>query len=118
MEYDIGINYSIPSDIDARIPKYFYIALGGELVSIFGKLTLIRDKDGFSPLDFLGSTAGYVAALRMTCRKLDMCWLADYWDSLPWFQSDIFDGEICDRVMKEFDEMGPDNQYYRYLISE
>ena len=31
------VEYEIPKDVDARIPEYFYMALAGELFSIFGR---------------------------------------------------------------------------------
>lgn len=118
---DTSEKYVIPADIKSRIPEHFYYALGGELVSVFGRDALIPDEDGLSPLDYCTSTAGYVAALKATCRKLDMDWLMDYWNKLPWYQSDVFDGEITDEVAKRFnDQNGAKNNanpYYLYLLS-
>lgn len=112
--------YKIPSDIKNRIPEYFYYALGGEFVSIFGRDALIRDRDGLCLLDYCTGTAGYVAALKAVCRKLDMGWLLDYWNQLPWHQSDVFDGEIADEVTNRFDVQEKTNEntnpYYLYLI--
>lgn len=108
--------YKIPADIKKRIPEYFYYALGGEYVSIHGKDALIRDENGFSALDYCSSTAGYVEALRATCQKLDMNWLFEYWNQLPWYQSDLFDGEIADEVMRRFDNRDGGSSYYQYLI--
>ena len=110
-------DYTIPDDIKRRIPDYFYYALGGECVSIMGADALIRDKDGLSRLEYSARTAGYVEAFRMTCKKLNMDWLFEYWDNLPWYQSDIFDGEISDEVMRRFDKEEYTNAYYQYLIS-
>ena len=110
-------DYTIPDEIKSRIPEYFYYALGGEYVSIMGAYALIRDEDGLSYLDYSAGTAGYIEAFRMTCKKLDMNWLFEYRDSLPWYQSDIFDGEISDEVMRCFDKEEHTNSYYQYLIS-
>ena len=110
-------DYTIPDEIKNRIPDYFYYALGGEYVSIMGADALIRDEDGLSRLDYDAGTAGYGEAFRMTCKKLDMDWLFEYWGSLPWYQSDIFDGEISDEVMRCFDKEEHANAYYQYLIS-
>ena len=113
--------YVIPADIKNRIPEHFYYALGGEFVSVFGRDALIPDEDGLSPLDFCTGTAGYVAALKATCQKLDMGWLLDYWNELPYYQSDVFDGEIADEVTERFaDQDGAGNNinpYYLYLVS-
>ena len=110
-------DYTIPDEIKSRIPEYFYYALGGECVSIMGAYALIRDEDGLSYLDYAAGTYGYVEAFRMTCKKLDMNWLFEYRDNLPWYQSDIFDGEISDEVIRRFDKEEYTNAYYQYLIS-
>lgn len=46
-----------------------------------------------------------------------MDWLYEYWDNLPWYQSDLFDSEISIEVMKCFDKAYPANAYYKYLLS-
>lgn len=115
--FDKLLKYTIPDSIKNRIPEYFYYALGGEYVSIMGAIALIRDEDGLSLLDYDGGTSGYVEAFRMTCKKLDMDWLYEYWDNLPWYQSDLFDSEISIEVMKCFDKAYPANAYYKYLLS-
>lgn len=116
--YDEFLEYTIPENIKSRIPEYFYYALGGEYVSIMGATALLRDTDGLSLLDYNGGTAGYAEAFKMTCKKLDMDWLYEYWDSLPWYQSDLFDCEISIEVMKCFDKEDNANAYYKYLLSK
>ena len=110
--------YKIPDEINERIPEYFYLGLGGELVSVFGATVLIRDEDGFSTIDYLSSTGGYVAAFETTCRKLDMMWLFEYWNTLEWYNSDIFDGEMCCRVVDAFESDMSCNAYYKYLANK
>lgn len=113
-----GHDYKIPEDIKSVIPDYFYDAFGGELVSVFGVNVLNKNKDGEYGLAFLGSTAGYVEAFRATCKKLGMDWLADYYDALPWRESDLFDGEISDEVLKQFDSRKDGlSPYYTHLLS-
>ena len=118
---DTSEKYMIPADVKNRIPEHFYYAFGGELVSVFGRDALIPDEDGLCPLDFCTGTSGYVAALKATCQKLDMGWLLDYWNELPYYQSDVFDGEIAAEVTKRFaDQDGAGNNinpYYLYLVS-
>lgn len=73
------------------------------------------DEDGYYDLDT--GTGGWYEALKMTCMKLDMCWLLDYWNSLEWYDSDIFDGIIEDRIIAKVvksDDMHC-NAYYQYL---
>ena len=112
------VGYEVPEEIKTKIPECFYYAFGGEYVSIFGFVALIRAEDGYSNLDYNSSTTGYAEALKMSCEKLDMGWLFDYWDELPWYQSDIFDGWLADEVMKRFDSMESANPYYKYLLSK
>ena len=116
--YDELLKYTIPDNVKSRIPEYFYYALGGEYVSIMGATALIRDEDGLSLLDYDGGTSGYAEAFRMTCRKLNMDWLYEYWANLTWYQSDIFNGEITIEVMKCFDKEDHANAYYQYLLSK
>ena len=58
----------------------------------------------------------------MTCRKLDMEWLLDYYDSLPWYDSDMFDGEIENMVISEFIEADEKpksaKMYYQFLLKK
>ena len=111
--------YKIPDEIKSRIPAYFYYALGGEYVSVIGADALTRDEDGYSRLDYDTGTAGYVAAFKAACAKLDMQWLAEYWDNLPWYESDMFDGEIAEEVTRRFDGHSEGGTAYdKYLIRE
>ena len=106
-----------------RIPDYFYTAFAGELFSVYG---WARSRDMFYPekdegyAGLASSTAGWVQAMRATCRKLDMEWLLEYYETLPWYDSDVFDGileqEIGRRFMNRKDAGG--NEYYRYLLSQ
>lgn len=112
-------HYDIPKEIKSKIPEYFYYAFGGELLSIFGKDFLTKDdSSGNYPLDFLSSTNGYSVAFDMTCRKLDMMWLKEYRDSLPYYDSDLFDGEIDEQVIRVFKKSKEANSYYLYLIGK
>ena len=109
------MDYKIPDDILDKIPEYFWPALGGELISAYSLSVLDKDPDtGLMSLDYIGSTMGWVAALRATCHKLDMKWLMDYWDKLEWYDSDIFDDLIIDMVKEKFFE-APSNPSYAYM---
>lgn len=135
---NVHVEYAIPEDIRSRIPDYFYYAMAGELVSIFGPQILQKkigpeEYDGSgkeigsltsedrSYYDLDSSTGGWVEAFKTTCRKLHMMWLVDYWKTLEWYDSDIFDGEIEGEIIKRFCEKDHSqdhaNCYYRYLCS-
>ncbi|MEY8573214.1 hypothetical protein AALD01_02215 [Oscillospiraceae bacterium 21-37] len=112
------LNYRISDNIKSRIPEYFYFAFGGEFVSIFGKAALVRDEDGLTSLNYNTGTTGYVVALQMACKKLDVEWLFDYYRQLPWYQSDLFDSELADEVISRFDMEDNANPYYQFLLNQ
>ena len=101
-EYEELLDYEVPKEIKDKIPEYFYYAFGGEYVSVSGANALIPDEDGFSMLEYCSGTTGYYEAFKATCKKLDMMWLLNYWNEIPWYHSDIFDGWFADEVMKRF----------------
>lgn len=109
--------YTIPEEIDSRIPEYFYPAMAGELCSIYGSEILQQIGDYF---DMDSSTRGWYEAFKMTCKKLNMDWLLDYWNSLEWYDSDIFDGIIEDRIIEKFINVKDQNcnVYYNYLVNK
>ena len=110
-------NYSIPEEIDSQIPDYFYYALFGELIGVFGEY-LLESAHKFGCL--FSSTAGWVAAFTMTCKKLDMKNVLEYYNSLDWYDSDQFDGVIEDRVIDRVVKNGDYklNSYYQYLLDK
>lgn len=130
----VHVEYEIPQEIDSKIPEYFYFAMAGELCSIFGPRIFDRieyaeyDEDGnvlpsstddsesyYYSLD--SGTGGWYEAFKMTCRKLGLDWLLDYWKTLEWYDSDIFDGIIEERIIEKF-VMSEDNRcnaYYKWL---
>ena len=114
------IEYQIPDEVKSRIPQHFYSALAGELCSVFGCMIFGKDASGVYGIAYISSTAGWMEALKMTCEKLDMAWLLDYYNSLPWYDSDMFDGEIEYKIISEFIEVDqkPEsvNAYYEFLL--
>ena len=113
---NVHVEYSIPEEIKKKIPEEFYYAMGGELCAIGGPKIFEKFEEDYYDLN--SSTAGWVEAFKETCRKLDMKWLVDYWYTLEWYDSDIFDGEIEMEIIKRFCEknMPSANPYYGYLI--
>ena len=111
--------YKIPKDIEEKIPNSFYIALGGELTSIFG-LDVWHVADGVRGADYIAGSAGVCYAIKMVCQKLNMMWLYDYYDQIPWYESDQFDGIVIDRAFGEVSKgcrLGYANPYYLYLVT-
>lgn len=112
------MEYEIPEEILSRIPQHFWPAFAGELVSTLGLAVFEKDENDQYGLYFVSGTFGWNAALRMTCNKIEMKWLFDYYDKLEWWQSDMFDGEFEDMVIKNFVEAEdrPEHTYYSWLI--
>lgn len=111
--------YTIPDEIKAKIPPCFPIAFAGELCSIFGPTILAKDKDGVYGLSYASGTAGWVEAFKAACRKLGLTWLLDYYRSLAWYDSDLFDGEMEGKIVSEFIESAAgqnNNAYYLHLL--
>lgn len=123
---DVHVEYNIPTEIDLKIPSYFYIALAGELCSILGpqifnKITDLDEdtEEEFSYYDFDSGTGGWHAAFKATCEKLDLLWLLNYYDALEWYDSDVFDSIIEDRIVTHFiDKDNHCNEYYKYLMAK
>lgn len=113
------IEYKIPDNIKAAIPQCFPIAFAGELCSIFGPTVLAKDEDGVYGLSYASGTAGWVEAFKAACRKLNLSWLLDYYHGLAWYNSDLFDSEMEDKIISEFleNEAGQNNNaYYLHLL--
>lgn len=114
------IEYKIPEKIKSKIPQHFYIAFAGELCSVFGHMIFKKDESDLYSLFYVSSTAGWNEDLKMTCQKLNMCWLLDYYNSLEWYESDLFDGEMEDKIVSEFIEadqaQANSNAYYKFLF--
>lgn len=113
----VAIEYHIPQDVKAKIPDYFYFAFAGELFSVFGLEAFQKDECGLCRIEYCSGTAGWSAAFKMTCKKLDIMWLWEYWNSLEWYDSDLFDGEIESAMLKHIEkDENNTNAYYLHLI--
>ncbi len=99
----VNSDYKIPDRILNDIPTYFYAAFAGELFSVFGPVIFKKpDTDDDYGLFYVEGTAGWVTAFRSVASRLGLSWLNSYYDSLDWFDSDLFDDQIGDLLIKEF----------------
>lgn len=107
-------------DAISEIPDYFYPVFAGQLVAVFGANVLKPSKDGESPLFYISGTSGFNAALRMTCKKLGLSDLWDWYDKLEWYDSDDFDGELVELLISKFIDNTDQscNPYYKWLMNE
>ena len=112
----LPFTYSIPSGIKERIPEYFYVAMAGELCSLYGPSVFVPDEDGIREYVYHEGTFGWSMALWMACKKCDQKWLADYYDQLEWCDADRFDGEIGDEIEAMIvGRKWNGGSYYQYL---
>lgn len=110
--------YTIPREIDSRIPEYFYIALAGELLSIFGLSVFKYDETANPNILMVESSLGWATAMRMTCNKLKMDWLWDYYEGLDRQDLDMFDNTIGSRTLSALSKCSGSttSPYYVYII--
>lgn len=92
-----GFEYTIPDQYKEMITKSFLQTLKYELKIIFPQSA--HDLDNEEPWIYLSSTGGwYDAFIKATkLHKLDR--LAEYYDSLPWYDSDMFDSDVIDLAL-------------------
>ena len=112
----------IPTDILSKIPDYFGPAFCGELASVFSlDIFKTNDTNDMILVRYREGTAGWNAALKMTCRKLDMYWFYDWYDNLNWWMSDLVDEELTDifvmPFVEDWDREGF-SPYYKWLIEK
>lgn len=114
--------YKIPDEILDDIPPYFYAAFAGELYAVFGPTIFDRTGTDGMPMIFnFEGTTGWGAAFRPVASRLELSWLTDYYDTLDWFDSDLFDDQLCGLLFKKFiAEADPSmtSPYYLYLIRD
>ena len=111
--------YSIPKEVNERIPDYFYQAFAGELFAVFGYKTAMRmfEQCDKGVIDLCAGSSGWLMAFEMTCAKLNMMWLYNYRHELEWDSASIFDLRIESRIAERFAEVDSDSagDYYMYL---
>lgn len=92
--------YSIPAEILSQIPEQFWLSFRKHLIEVFGATVFNRDDAGVLYLEYFESTYGWYTALRASCADCDLAWLRTYYDALPWYDSDQFDSELGDELLK------------------
>lgn len=81
--------YKIPEEILAKIPDDFWKMFYDELTAVFGDVTV-------EALLWLSGTFGWHGALTKTCKRLNITEVSKYYNGLEWYDSDLFDSELCD----------------------
>lgn len=92
-----GFEYTIPKEVYDSIPDEFWNNFRHELYMICG-LSLCEEVS-FTSL-YNGGTGSWTVAIYNACKKSNCQSLFDYYRSLEWYDSDIFDGIIADELIK------------------
>lgn len=90
--------YVIPEEIKAMFTDEFCKTLRKALFRVWKDMGLDTTAE-FGPVQ-LASTGGYVVAFWTACAETNNMALFDYWDALPWYESDVFDDELMHYLME------------------
>lgn len=95
----VYVEYTIPKDIKDLITDDFLKEFRNQLFRIHEYYSLETFADFGIPLNT--STGGWFAAFGKACLLTHKESLLDYWNSLPWYDSDIFDGELAEMLVNK-----------------
>lgn len=101
---DSIFDYKIPEDILAKFPDNFWKVLARELNTIFecDIFASYPENNGDRVLDYITGTIGWVHAFKRTCKDFGLIDIWEYYDKLEWYDSDVFDVEICSLLEKKY----------------
>ena len=96
---DKGLEYDIPPEYKAMITKAFLQTLKYEVKVVFAK----DDSDPRwyeeETWIYLAGTGGWNIAFHKATKLHKLDALADYYDTLEWYDSDMFDSDIIDLAL-------------------
>ena len=93
----VGIAYAIPDNIKNLITDDFLKEFRNQLFRIHEHYSLDTFADFGIPTNT--STGGWYASFGKACLLTHKEELLDYWRTLPWYDSDIFDGELANMLV-------------------
>lgn len=91
------LEYTMPEDIKNLITDDFLKEFRNQLFRIHEYYGLEDFAEYGIPMNT--STGGWYAAFGKACLLTHKEVLFDYWQTLPWYDSDIFDGELADMLV-------------------
>ena len=97
-EDDVHIEYTMPQNIKNLITDDFLKEFRNQLFRINKDYSLETFAEYGIPMNT--STSGWFAALGKACLLTHKEELLDYWRSLPWYDSDVFDGELAEMLIE------------------
>lgn len=92
------IKYTMPEDIKNLITDDFLKEFRNQLFRIHEYYSLETFAEEGIPMNT--STSGWFAAFGKACLLTNKEVLIDYWRTLPWYDSDIFDGELAEMLIE------------------
>lgn len=92
------IEYTMPEDIKNLITDDFLKEFRNQLFRIHEYYSLETFAEEGIPINT--STSGWFAAFGKACLLTNKEVLIDYWRTLPWYDSDIFDGELAEMLIE------------------
>lgn len=91
--------YAIPEEKKKLITKEFADEFVRQMILVFGGDDSQTQADWFKQSGVhITGTGGWGTALKTTAEALNCPELYDYYDSMEWYDSDIFDGELYDII--------------------
>lgn len=95
---DVHVEYTIPEHIRNLVTDDFLKEFRNQLFRIHDYYSLDLYADHGILMNT--STAGWFAAFGKACLVTHKEEILDYWRTLPWYDSDIFDGELADMLVE------------------
>lgn len=95
---DVWVEYNMPEEIKVMVTKEFLTEFRNQIFRIekgIGLNTFLED--GMWNIE---GTSGWDTAFGIACLNTKNEKLLNYYDSLPWYDSDLFDGIITDMMVE------------------
>lgn len=92
------IEYTMPEDIKNLITDDFLKEFRNQLFRIHEYYSIDTFAEDGIPMNT--STGGWYAAFGKSCLLTHKEVLLDYWRTLPWYDSDIFDSQLADMLIE------------------
>lgn len=94
----VCVKYTIPQNIKNLITDDFLKEFRSQLFRINGYYSIETFAESGIPMNT--STSGWFAALGKACLLTHKEELLNYWLTLPWYDSDVFDGELAEILIE------------------
>lgn len=94
----VYISYTMPEPIKRLVTAEFLKEFRNQLFRMHNYYSLDSFADEGIPMNT--STSGWFAAFGKACLLTNNEQLLDYWRTLPWYDSDIFDGELAEMLVE------------------